>query len=194
MDIADTPTRTKSQAPPPLRDEPSARNGTAQPPLTGGFSGVMEHERDLQRSTEAYLRLTNGVHATSLHHVLREQSAQLSGNLALLRQRYEALPRGNRGRILRGRIAQESPDAPVPRLDQLRPLIVKHRATLADISTLMVQRADGQRGALILAEVARSHEAMAGALTALAPPDAAVHDALPVPVMGDCESIGPGLE
>lgn len=182
---------SKAQSPPShpsTAAETHSANDTAQPPLTSGFGSVMDHERDLQESTEAYLRVEDGVHATSLRHVLREQSAQLSGNIALLEQRYEALPHPERFRGLHGRIAPGTSKASDPRLDPLRPLIAQHRSLLADIATLIMHGADGQRGELILAEVARSHEEMAGTLTTLAFPNAAAHDALPVRAIASAEA------
>lgn len=162
--LADAP----PQAPPPLA---SRFTNTARPALTSGFGAVLARERDLQDATDAYLRVEDSTRAPSLRHVLLDQSSQLGGNIALLEQRYDALPHPGRVRGSGGRLANRVWPAPEAHIDPLCPLIVRHRDLLADIAALITDRADGQRGALILTEVARSHEEMAGRLTSLASPD-----------------------
>lgn len=179
------PSDTQPQAPPPCRESAECSADTAQPSVTSGFGTVLEHERDLQRSIEACLRSEEGANATSAHHVLRDHSAQIRGNIALLAQRYESLPHPERFRTLQARIAQDGPAAN-PRIDPLAPLIVQHRNLLAAVATLIRHRPDGQRGELILGEVARSHEEMSATLAALAFPDGAGSNSASAPTRASC--------
>lgn len=143
---------------------------TAQPPLTSGFGAVMEQEVNIQSSTEKCLDARTGPHSAALGRILRHQGRRLGANIALLEQRYEMLPHPARFQTLHaphGRLSlvHEAPVADAG--DVLPSLIAQHLALLRKIETLISQRPDGQRGELILAEIARNHEEMAWMLTAL---------------------------
>ncbi|ACB74517.1 hypothetical protein [Opitutus terrae] len=190
MHLLKTLADTQPQAPSSRRSSHDRGSDTAQPSLASGFGAVLDHERDLQQAIEAYLRVDDSVYATSLHHVVREQRARVGRNIALLEQRYEAVPRPERGRDRRGRSAASISAVADFRADPLRQLIVQHENLLTDIAALVVGRADGQRGELILAEVARSHEEMAGTLMDLAFPETSLRDAPPAPAVANFEVAG----
>lgn len=146
-----------------------AQNDTAQPSLTSGFGTVIERERDLQRATEATLGQTRGRRSAELDRILRHQHSRLGANIALLEQRYEALPIPARfvNWHDRGHPSPRTEHMGAEEAELLPRLVEQHTRLLIDISALIDCAPDGQRGELILAEVSRSHEEMAWMLTAL---------------------------
>ncbi len=159
---------------------------TAQPPLTSGFGSVMEREQDIRSSTTERLGVDNGPKSAAIDRILRHQQLQLGANIALLEQRYEMLPHPTRfatlpathGRLSHARGAAVAPDA----ASLLPNLVAQHISLLRAIEALITQRPDGQRGELILTEIARNHEEMAWMLTALINEDDSVRDLVPIPV------------
>ena len=167
------------------RTAQSADDDPVRRSLTSGFGAVMEQERDLQASTLGCVGAETGPRSTDVDRILRHQETQLGANIALLGQRYEMLPSPGRFRALQGkarpparRVAGAADDD-----DPLRALIAQHVGLLGNIDVLIAQRPDGQRGELILNEVARNHEEMAWMLTALIKEDESVRDRLPSPVI-----------
>lgn len=156
------------------------------PPLTSGFGTVMEHEEDIQSSTEEYLGADKGPNSAAIDRILQYQAARLGANIALLEQRYETLPHPGRFQILQAkhnRLSAAHPIAGTGVIGTLRHLIVQHLNLLRKIETLIGQRPDGQRAELILAEMVRNHEEMAWMLTALIKEDDSVRDMLPIPII-----------
>lgn len=146
------------------RAQAESQNNTAQPPLTSGFGAVIEKEHDLQNATENSFAGVDGPHGAGLDRILRQQHSQLGANLALLKQRYEALPDPGRVAVSDPRRRQPHP----PRgAGPLPDLIARHTDLQADLAALIACGSDGQRGELILAQVSRQHEEMAWRLTAL---------------------------
>jgi hypothetical protein len=161
-------------------------DNTAQPPLTSGFGAVMEQEEDIQSSTEGYVGGDNGPNSAAIDRILRHQGTRLGANIALLEQRYEMLPHPARFQTLHGkhaRLSNARHTAAADDLGVLPSLVAKHLDLLRKIETLMSRRPDGQRGELILAEIARNHEEMAWMLTALIKEDESVRDFVPTPVI-----------
>ncbi|MDO8541537.1 MAG: hypothetical protein Q7S40_13945 [Opitutaceae bacterium] len=160
------------------RAEVGTENKTAQPPLTSGFGAVLEQERDLHSSTERYQRGPDGPHSAATDSLLCDQQLRLRANIALLEQRYELLPHPTRFEAWRGKAAPLPADqgGDEKGTKSLPALIAGHRKVLKNITTLIEQRPDGQRGELIMAEVARHHVQMAGTLTALLGNDDAAHN------------------
>jgi hypothetical protein len=169
------PTETDSRSPPQsggvvTRAPMGSGNDTAQPSLTSGFGAVIEKEHDLQATTEGSLGQVSGLRSTEIDRILRQHHSRLGANIALLEQRYEALP--NPERFVSW---QDRPHAPVAtrrklsggETEFLPDLIARHTSLLADIGALIACAPDGQRGELILSEVSRNHEQMAWRLTAL---------------------------
>ena len=157
---------------------------TAQPPLTSGFGAVMEQERDIRSATAGYLAIDHGPQSASIDRLLRRQEAQLGANIALLEERYEMLPHPNRFRTLHTpKIRPPTARRTVPgkRDDFLPSLVARHVELLRDIVALQTHRPDGQRGELILAEIARNHEEMAQMLTTWIKEDDSARDLLRVP-------------
>jgi hypothetical protein len=141
---------------------------TEQPSLTSGFGSVMEQELEMQEATSHCLAEANGPHAGGIARVLRDQQARLAANVALLEQRYEMRPHPERFRTLRERLAEgRTSDGQRPSGARLPGLVTQHTSLLGQIDTLIAEGSDGQRGELILKEVARSHEEMAWVLTGL---------------------------
>jgi hypothetical protein len=159
---------------------------TAQPPLTSGFGAVMAQEREIQSSTVAQLAGERGANTVALEGILRGHHATLGANIALLEQRYETLPNPARFTLLRASYARLSrtQNRPVPAHEgsPLARLIAQHVTLLRAIDALITLRPDGQRGELILGEIARNHEEMGSMLTAVAKENLAAHDALPVSI------------
>lgn len=151
------------------RASSSASDDTAQPSLTSGFGAVLEKEQDLQSATEGSFGLLSGPHSTDLNRILHHQHVRLGANIALLEQRYEALPVPQRFVNWHDHARPPShachplghPAEPLPEL------VAQHTRLLADIDALIRCSPDGQRGELILREVSRSHEEMAWMLIAL---------------------------
>lgn len=145
----------------------------AQPPLTSGFGSVLELEHELQAATRETIAGVEGEHAVAIARVLHQQARRLDGNIALLGQRYEMLPHPARFQALQRERAPDAPvgtrwtDPPADRLGGLDALVVLHDGLIENIRRLTAKRPDGQRGALILAEVSRRHEAMVSVLAAL---------------------------
>lgn len=161
----------------------ACEDDTAQPPLTSGFGSVMEREQHIRRSTDAELGRDNGPQSIVIDRLLRQQQMLLDANLALLAQRYEMLPHPTRFASLRTGADRPSRTATVQNTaGWLSSLVAQHLNLRRAIEALIAQRPDGQRGELILAEVARNHDQMALMLTALIKEDA-VRDAVPFPVM-----------
>jgi len=151
------------------RAESGPGNDTAQPSLTSGFGAVIEKEHNLQSATEGSFGNVSGHRSTEVDRILHHQHARLGANIALLEQRYEALPKSERFVNWRER---EQPSAK-PRSTQrdetelLPNLVAQHTRLLGDIEALIGCAPDGLRGELMLAEVSRSHEEMASMLTTL---------------------------
>lgn len=174
------PNPTDSRSPPHsggiiTRAQTDRQNDTAQPPLTSGFGAVIEKEHDLKSATEGSLGHVNGEHATELDRILRHQHSRLGANIALLEQRYEALPSPER--FVNWNERRHPPSAARRTEDRdetelLPDLIARHTGLLADIEALIRCVPDGQRGELILTEVSRNHEEMAWMLMALLNEDA----------------------
>jgi hypothetical protein len=159
------------------RAQTDCRNNTAAPPLTSGFGAVIEKERVLLSATAGSLGHASGQHSAEIDRILRHQHSRLSANIALLEQRYEALP--NPERFARWNDRRAPPLTPrriAPRDEPevLPELIARHTGLLADIEALIDGGPDGQRGELILTEVSRNHQEMAWMLTALLKEDETV--------------------
>lgn len=157
---------------------------TAQPPLTSGFSVVMEQEEEIQSSTIGYLGTDKGPNSAALDRILQHQGVRLGANIALLEQRYETLPHPVRFRTLHtkhGPLSRARRTAVAEDAGILPSLIAQHLNLLRKIETLIRQRPDGQRGELILTEIARNHEEMAWMLTALIREDESKRDLVPTP-------------
>lgn len=175
-------TNNDSRSPPQsgravTRPQPDSQNTTAQPALTSGFGAVIEKEHALQNATEGSVGHVLGQHARDLDRILRHQHSQLGANIALLEQRYEALP--NPGRFVSWDDRHHPPAASrckesQDEIELLPDLIARHTHLLADIEALISCVADGQRGELILTEVRRNHEEMAWMLTSLLKDDETV--------------------
>ena len=147
----------------------------AQPLLTSGFGAVIEKERDLQARTAGSLGQVGGHRSSETDRILRHQQARLGANIALLQERYEALPRPERfsswnERAHATNTAFDHEDRDGSRV--LPDLIARHAGLQADVEALIATAPDGQRGELILGEVSRNHEEMAWMLTALLKEDA----------------------
>lgn len=153
-----------------------ALNNTAQPSLTSGFGAVLEKEHDLQTATEGSSRFLSGHQAREIDRILHHQHSRLGANIALLEQRYEALP--NPQRFVNWNDLSRPPTKPrrtqSNEAELLSDLIARHTDLLASIEALIGCAPDGQRGELILTEVSRSHQQMAWRLTALLKEDEAV--------------------
>ena len=147
----------------------------AQPPLPSGFSAVIKKEYDLQAITEGSLRHVTGHHSAEIDRILRHQQSRLSANIALLDERYEALPgperlasRNERHQVTNPTLGFEDRDE-----SQVLPdLVTRHACLQTDIEGLIERAPDGQRGKLILREVSRNHEEMAWMMRALLKEDA----------------------
>ncbi len=163
-----------SRSPPPAaslisQTSPSLGVDTTPPSLTSGFGTVIEKEHDLQVATLDSCGDADAELSGAMERILRHQHSRLGANIALLEQRYEALP--NPERFVSWRSLHRPPAAPrrAPRdeTNLLPDLIARHGHLLADIETLIGCAVDGERGELILAEVSRSHAEMAKVLAAL---------------------------
>lgn len=157
------------------RAERGAGNNTAQPPLTSGFGAVIEQERDLQSAIESSLGHLHGHRAGDIDRILRHQQSRLGANIALLEQRYEALP--NPERFASWNERHHAADTALDAGDRdesqvLTDLIARHTGLQTALDSLIECAPDGQRGELILREVTRNHEEMAWMLTALLNEDA----------------------
>lgn len=173
------PTHTDSRSPPrsggvTTRASTEAHDDTAQPAVTSGFGTVIEKEQMLLRTTEGCFGQYAGEHAAGLNRILRNQHARLGANIALLEQRYEALPNPERfvNWHSRGSAAAPPRSQPQAQIERLPELVTQHARLRADIEALILRSPDGQRGELILNEVSRSHEEMAWMLNALVMDDA----------------------
>jgi hypothetical protein len=160
---------------------------TAEPALTSGFGGILEQVEDLQASTDGNIGLVNGPHAHAINRMLRNHHLRLSHNIALLEQRYERGPpsalsvRARQGRIDWG--IKSARTAPPASIEQLPELVAQHVRVIASIQTLLAGSGDGQRGELILAELARNHEQMVTMLATLIREDETVRDAELLPIL-----------
>ncbi|MCR6655738.1 MAG: hypothetical protein NVV63_07960 [Opitutus sp.] len=130
---------------------------------------MIEKERDLQSATESSFGQAGGRHSADLDRILHHQHSRLGANIALLEQRYEALPKPERFVHWhdRARPPTEPRRTQLLETELLPELVAQHTRLLADIDALIACAPDGQRGELILTEVSRSHEEMAWMLTAL---------------------------
>lgn len=158
---------------------------TAQPSLTSGFGTVMEMEQDMRTSTEAELGRDSGPKSAAIDRILRQHLLLLDANFALLAQRYEMLPNPKRFAAVlaaEGRPNAIAAAAAPGSAGWLSELVAQHLDLGRAIGALIGRQSDGQRGELILTEIARYHEQMAWMLTALVKEDAA-HDAVSVPVI-----------
>lgn len=153
-----------------------ARHDTAPPSLTSGFGTIIEKEHDLQSATESSFPQVIGHHSADLDRILHLQHSRLGAHIALLEQRFEALPKPERFANWHesGRPPTKPRRAPADEAELLPGLVGQHTRLLADIDALIGRAPDGQRGELILTEVSRSHEEMAWMLTALLKEDESV--------------------
>jgi hypothetical protein len=148
------PADRDSRSPPPFggavtRAQTDPENTTAQPALTSGFGTVIEKEHALQDATQSSLGRVLGQHAPELDRILRHQHARLGANIALLEQRYEALP--NPERFVSWNDRRRPPARPRHHegrgeIELLPDLIARHTGLLADIEALIHCVPDGQRG------------------------------------------------
>jgi hypothetical protein len=156
----------------------AGRDNTAQPPLTSGFGTVMEMEQAMRSSTEAELGRDNGPKSTAIDRILGQQLMLLDANLALLAQRYEMLPNPARFASVPGAPDPLAPSGTDAASDGaagwMASLVAEHLNLGRAVEALIIRRPDGQRGELILAEIARNHSEMAWMLTALLNEDAGV--------------------
>lgn len=165
------PTERDLRSPPPsggliTRAQSDLRNDTAQPPLASGFRAVIEKECVLLSATADALGKARGQHAADVDRILRYQHSRLNANIALLEQRYGAVP--NPERFASGSDCRDPQLTPLGIEASVLPaLIAGHADLLADIEALIECGSDGQRGELILMEVSRNHQAMARTLTTL---------------------------
>lgn len=155
------------------RASTNALDDTTQPAITSGFGAVIEKEQRLLRATEDSLDQPAGQYSVGLDRILRHQLGRLWANIALIEQRYEALPSPDR---FVNWHARSSPPAAErsERQNQSRclaDLASQHTRLLTDIEALIIRSPDGQRGELILNEVSQNHEEMAWMLTALVKDD-----------------------
>jgi hypothetical protein len=144
------------------------RNVEAFPPAAAsGIGAVLEQERDLLSATDSLLNGRNGQLSAALYAVLREQQAQLSAKIELLKQRYQMPSPAIAADSAQG--ANESARAEIAPENQgpLSVLIAQHRTVLSTIASLLMRGHDGLRGNLILKEVASTHEQMAMRLCGL---------------------------
>jgi hypothetical protein len=150
------------------RARPAQQDDTAQPSLTSGFGAVIGKEQDIRGATEGLFGQVSGQRSADRDRILRHQHSRMGANIALLEQRYEALPKPQRFVNWTEHNRPSAKRARMPRAETGLPdLIAQHTHLLADIQTLIDRAPDGQRGELILSEVGRSHEEMAWVLAAL---------------------------
>jgi hypothetical protein len=147
-----------------------------------GFGAVMEQEHVLRSSTSGFLDSAPGRQETAIDRILRTQQIQLGANIALLEQRYEMPAPAAAADRAREPHASSMPVTPAS-VDRLSALVSHHVKVLGQIDTLLAAGGDGQRGGLILAQVAHNHEEMAWTLTTLLKENESVRDATPVPVI-----------
>lgn len=167
-------TRTDSRSPPrtggaTARASTGARDDASHPSLTSGFGAVIEKEHNLQSAIEDSFGQLSGHRSVDLDRILHHQHSRLGANIALLEQRYEALPKPERfvNWHDRARPPVQPRRTQQDEAELLPELVAQHTRLLADIEALIGCAPDGQRGELILAEVSRNHEEMAWMLTAL---------------------------
>lgn len=156
-----------------------------EPSLRSGFASVMEQEHQLQSSTGGYRQATTLRLSSAIARILSKQQVALGANIALLEQRFETLPRNDDLALLPVRLAPPAKARHVASAPEhnclLRNLVAQHLNILENIDTLLARGLAGQRGELILTEVARNHEEMAGMLTALLKEDESMRDGKPLP-------------
>lgn len=179
--------KTNSSSPPHpggvvTRAPTDAQHDTAQPSVTSGFGAIIEKELTLQSATENSFGQRMGADSANLDRILHHQHSRLGANIALLEQRYEALPKPERFINWQGRGHPLAPlrHMPPEEVEQLPQLIAQHTRLLEDIDVLIGIAPDGQRGELILTEVSRSHEEMAWMLIALLKDDASTRNRAPL--------------
>lgn len=167
-------TDSDSRSPPQFggvitRAQSGPGNDTAEPSLTSGFGAVIEKEHDLQSATEESFGHVRGHRTTEIDRILHHQHSRVGANIALLEQRYEALPKPERfvNWCDRTRAPAKPRHTQRDKTTLLPDLIARHTSLLADIDALIGCAPDGQRGELILTEIGRNHEEMAWMLTAL---------------------------
>ena len=160
----------------------------AQPFQRGEFGSVMEQEHDLQSSTGGYRGEGNGHLSATIARVLSKQQVALGANIALLEQRCELLPQAAQVLALHGRhspLTKARHRAPAPEHNSLlRNLIARHLDVMEDIDTLITEGSNGLGGELILREISRNHEDMAGMLSALLKEDESVRERPAITGMG----------
>lgn len=142
----------------------------------------MEKELDLQYSTNEYVKSLIDPAQDQIGRILREQQTRLHTNIGLLEHRHEMLPHPERFDALPSKISEmpawENPPIASEHQGMLLDLSDQHRQIHADITALISQGHDGQRGELMLLQVARSHEEMASVLSSLL----TAHDRITQPV------------
>jgi hypothetical protein len=166
-----------------------AGDDTAEPSLASGFATIMEQEEDLQASTDGNTDFVNGPQAGAINRLLRDHHLRLGHNIALLEQRYQRRPpsalsaHARQGRIgWADRTAQQG-EAPPASIEQLPELVAQHVRLIECITTLLTENADGQRGELILSELASNHAEMARELATLVAGNVTVRDRVLPPII-----------
>lgn len=166
----------------PLRPE---WNEPAAPPLAAGVCAIMEQEHALQTLSDGFSEENHGADTPAVVRVLRNHHLRLGDNIALLRQHRGVLPRSAHGDAGCESLASlsNSSDPAMASAAGLRALATKHLKAVENIDNLIAQRPDGQRGEMILTEVARNHRAMAWMLNGLLSENALAHDPLAQPII-----------
>lgn len=146
------------------------------PPAASGIGAVQEQERDLLSATDSFLSGQNGPLSAALHGALREQRSQLGGKIELLKQRYKMPSSAIAADGAQGPTESVHAELAPENMGALPVLIAQHRTVLSTIASLITQGFDGQRGNLILTEVASCHENMATDLNHLLAENPALAD------------------
>jgi hypothetical protein len=147
----------------------------------------MEKEQELQCATDEYLGEVNGRHCATIDRILRQQRQRLGANVALLEQRFDMLPHPERFQSWSGRHIPPTAKRRVPEPESivvLPRLVVQHLRLARHIEALITCSSDREHGELILTQVGRNHDEMAGILTTLLKGDETVRDLEPLPALG----------
>jgi hypothetical protein len=144
----------------------------------------MEQERAIQSSIAMYRQANHTPAGASVDRMLDRQQARLGANIALLEQRYEMLPHPGRFQPL------YTTDTPLTRTSRplatpanavfLSGLAAQHTDLQRKVGWLIAQRPDGERGELILAEIARNHAEMARMAAGVIKDGVSAHDSVPI--------------
>lgn len=160
---------------------------TRYPRPAGGFGAVMEQEHELQSSIGGYRGELHGHLSATIARVLSKQQVALGAIIALLEHRYEMLPPAAQFLALHGRHSPLPPTrrrVPAPEPNSLlRNLIAQHLDLLEDLDSLMARGGSDLQNEIILIEVTRNHEDMAGMLSALLKEDKSLRNRNSIPVI-----------